>query len=183
MITAVHKNTIDEFNDHFNKQNTSIRFTQESEEKGKIPFLDCLVTREKNTLRTTVHTHSQPTPRNVLQCYFTQSDYSMNLDEKSTHLLRLRRQFERRNQAFEYCFYLEQQLHRFRRSNVIRTPHGRTAQTTHTPPEPLNLTWEGRLKRWHAYYDLATYEMHTNPCSLYHAYSLKLSTKTNLKTD
>ena len=57
MITAVHKIKIDEFNEHLNKQNTSIRFTQEIEEKGKIPFLDCLVTRENNTLRTTVHTH------------------------------------------------------------------------------------------------------------------------------
>ena len=39
MITAVHKNKLDEFNEHFNKPNTSIRFTQEIEEKGKLPFL------------------------------------------------------------------------------------------------------------------------------------------------
>ena len=37
-----------------NKQNTSIQFTKEIEENGKIPLLDCLVTRENNTLRTTV---------------------------------------------------------------------------------------------------------------------------------
>ena len=101
MITAVHKNKIDEFNEHFNKQNTSIQFTQEIEEKGKIPFLDCLVTRENSTLLATVHTHSQPTPPNVLQSYFTESDYSMNPDEKSTHFVPLRWQFERRNQALE----------------------------------------------------------------------------------
>ena len=52
-ITAVHKNKIDEFHEHLNKQNTSIQFTKEIE-NGKIPFLDCLVTRENNTLRTTV---------------------------------------------------------------------------------------------------------------------------------
>ena len=85
MIAAVHKNKIDEFNEHFNKQNTRIQFTQEIEERGKIPFLDCLVTRENSTLPATVHTHSQPTPPDVLQSYFTQSDYSMNPDEKSTH--------------------------------------------------------------------------------------------------
>ena len=96
------KKTPDEFNEHFNKQNTSIQFTQEIEENGKISFLDCLVTRENNTLPATAHKHSQPTPPNVLQSYFTQSDYSMNPDhEKSTHFLPLRRQFERRNQAFE----------------------------------------------------------------------------------
>ena len=54
-ITAVHKNKIDEFHEHLNKQNTSIQFTKEIEENGKIPFLDCLVTLENNTLRTTVY--------------------------------------------------------------------------------------------------------------------------------
>ena len=39
-----------------NEQNTNIQFTKEIEKNGKlkIPFLDCLVTRENNTLRTTV---------------------------------------------------------------------------------------------------------------------------------
>ena len=42
-ITAVHKNKINEFHKHLNN-NTSIQFTKEIEENGKIPFLDCLVT-------------------------------------------------------------------------------------------------------------------------------------------
>jgi len=54
-ITAVHENKIDEYREHSNKQNTSIQFTKEIKENGKIPFLDCLVTREKDTLRTTVY--------------------------------------------------------------------------------------------------------------------------------
>ena len=61
-ITAVHKNKIDEFHEHLNKQNTSIQFTKEIEENGKIPFLDCLVIRENNTLQTTVYrkpTHTE----------------------------------------------------------------------------------------------------------------------------
>ena len=54
-ITALHENKIDEFLEHLmNKQNNDIQFTQEIEGNGKIPFLDCLVTRENNTLRTTV---------------------------------------------------------------------------------------------------------------------------------
>ena len=46
-----HENKIDEFQEHLNEQNTNIQFTKEIEENGKIPFLDCLVTRENNTLR------------------------------------------------------------------------------------------------------------------------------------
>ena len=54
-ITAVHENKIDEFHEHLNDQNTNIQFTKEIEENGKMPFLDCLVTRDNNTLRTTVY--------------------------------------------------------------------------------------------------------------------------------
>ena len=54
-MTAVHKNKIDEFHEHLNTQNTSIQFIKEIKENGKIPFLDCLVTCENNTLRTTVY--------------------------------------------------------------------------------------------------------------------------------
>ena len=54
-MTAVHKNKIDEFHEHLNKQNTSIQFTKEIKENGEIPFLNCLVTRENNTPRTTIY--------------------------------------------------------------------------------------------------------------------------------
>ena len=55
MITAVHENKIDEFHEHLNELNTNIQFTKEIEENVKIPFLDCLVIRENNTLRTTAY--------------------------------------------------------------------------------------------------------------------------------
>ena len=42
-ITAVHENKIGEFHENLNEQNTNIQFTKESEENGKIPFLNCLV--------------------------------------------------------------------------------------------------------------------------------------------
>ena len=41
--------------EHLNKQNPDIQFTKEIEENGKIPFLDCLVIRHNNKLRTTVY--------------------------------------------------------------------------------------------------------------------------------
>ena len=54
--TAVHKNKIDEFHEHLNKQNASIQFTREIEENGKIPFLELtghLATREFRHQETT----------------------------------------------------------------------------------------------------------------------------------
>ena len=54
-FTASHKDRIDAFHDHLNEQNADIQFTKEIEENGKLPFLDCLVSRDNNELRTTVY--------------------------------------------------------------------------------------------------------------------------------
>ena len=42
---TVHKDKIDDFHDHLNEQNADIQFPKEIEENGKLPFLDCLVSR------------------------------------------------------------------------------------------------------------------------------------------
>lgn len=65
--------------------------------------------------------------------------------------------------------------------NTILISERTTALTTPTPLQPLYLTYEGRTSE-SAYY-LQHSELHTNPCSLYDAYSLMLRAKTNLKTD
>ena len=54
-FTAVHKDEIDTFHEHLNRQNADIQFTREVEENGKIPFLDCLVSRHDNKLQTTIY--------------------------------------------------------------------------------------------------------------------------------
>ena len=54
-FTAVHKDGIDDFHEHLNRQNADIQFTKEIEENDKIPFLDCLVTRDNNKLKTTIY--------------------------------------------------------------------------------------------------------------------------------
>jgi len=54
-FTAVHRDEIGDFHEHLNGQNADIQFTMEIEENGKIPFLDCLVTRNNNEVRTTIY--------------------------------------------------------------------------------------------------------------------------------
>ena len=62
-FTAVLKDGIDDFQEHLNRQNADIQFTKEIEENGKIPFLDYLVTRENNRLRTTIYRKPTHTDR------------------------------------------------------------------------------------------------------------------------
>ena len=54
-FTAVHKDGIDDFHEHLNRQNADIQFTKQIEENGKIPFLDYLVTRHNNKLKSTIY--------------------------------------------------------------------------------------------------------------------------------
>jgi len=61
-FTTVQKDEIDDFYEHLDRQNADIQFTKEVEENGKIPFLDCLVTRDNDKLRTTIYrkpTHTE----------------------------------------------------------------------------------------------------------------------------
>ena len=60
---TVHKDGIDEFHDHLNEQNADIQFTRKVEEDGKLPFLDCLVSHDDNTQRTTVYRKPMHTDR------------------------------------------------------------------------------------------------------------------------
>ena len=62
-FTAVQKCEIDTFHEHLNRQNADIQFTREVEENGKIPFLDCLVSRHDNKLQTTIYRKPTHTDR------------------------------------------------------------------------------------------------------------------------
>ena len=62
-FTAIQKDEIDAFHDHLNEQNADLQFTKEIEENGKLPFLDCLVSRDNNELRTTVYRKPTHTDR------------------------------------------------------------------------------------------------------------------------
>ena len=89
-FTAVHKDGIDDFHEHLNRQNADIQFTKEMEEDGKIPFLDCLVTRD-NKLQTTVYrkpTHTDRTRPVFVQPDLSQGYYYPDFDEASATSLR-----------------------------------------------------------------------------------------------
>ena len=85
-FTAVHKDGIDDFHEHLNRQNADIQFTKEIEENGKIPFLDCLVTRDNNQLKATIYRKPTHTDRllNLSQGY-----YYPDSEETSATSLRL----------------------------------------------------------------------------------------------
>ena len=62
-FTAVWHDVIDAFHHHLNEQNTDIQFNREFEENGKLSFLDCLVSRDDNSPRTTVYRKPSNTDR------------------------------------------------------------------------------------------------------------------------
>ena len=70
-FTALHKQEINDFYEHLNRQNAHIQFTKEIEDDGKIPFLDCLVIRDNNRLQTTVYRKTQPTLTDSLRNHLT----------------------------------------------------------------------------------------------------------------
>ena len=81
-FTTLHKDEIDDFHKHLNRQNAHIQFTKEIEDNGKIPFLDCLVIRDNNRLQTTVYRKPTHTDRRIiLQPFFTQSYNNTDLNE------------------------------------------------------------------------------------------------------
>ena len=96
-------------NEHLNKQNTYIQFTRKIEENGKIPFLDCLVSRDNNKLRTTVYRKPKHTDRLLDQCslspHLSQSDCCTNPNKTSTSSLRPTQQPIERNQHLHDVFH------------------------------------------------------------------------------
>ncbi|CAH3043079.1 unnamed protein product, partial [Porites evermanni] len=74
-FSAVHKDGIDDFTELLNRQNADIKFTKEIEENGKIPFLDCLVTRDNNKLKTTINRKPTHTDRLLDQFSYNQTSH------------------------------------------------------------------------------------------------------------
>ena len=113
-FTAVHKDEINFLHEHLNKQNTYIQFTREIEENGKIPFLDCLLSRGNNKLRTTIYRKLTNTDRLLDQCFLSphlsQSDCCTDPNKTSTSSLRLTQDSIERNQTLTRRLSSQEQL-------------------------------------------------------------------------
>ena len=59
----MHDDDIDQFHNHFKSQSRDVQFTKEIEEKETLPFLDCLVKRDSDELRTIVYRKPTHTDR------------------------------------------------------------------------------------------------------------------------
>ena len=77
---TVHKEEIDDFHKHLNRQKMDIiiQFTKEAEKNGKIPFLDCLVTCD-NRLGMTIYRKLTHTNR-----LLDQSSYNLTSHKATT---------------------------------------------------------------------------------------------------
>ena len=78
-FTAVHKDGINDFHEHLNRQNADIQFTKEIEENGKIPFLDCLVTPDNNKLKTTIYRKPTHTDRLLDQSSYNPTSHKATI--------------------------------------------------------------------------------------------------------
>ena len=74
-FTAEHKDGIDDFHEHLNRQNADIQFTKEIEENDKKPFLDCLVTCDNNKLKTTIYRKPTHTDRLLVQSSYNPTSH------------------------------------------------------------------------------------------------------------
>ena len=98
-ITILQTDDIDVFHGHLNRQNSDIQFTRELEANGKIPFLECLVSRDDTRLRTTVYRKPTLLDRSsynpTSQCH-----YGQNSNKARTDYLRLNWQPSLRERTF-----------------------------------------------------------------------------------
>ena len=74
-FTAEHKDVIDDFHEHLNKQNADIKVSKEIAKNGKIPFLDCLVTRNNNRQQTTIYRKPTYTDRLLNQSLYNPTSH------------------------------------------------------------------------------------------------------------
>ena len=126
-FTAVRHDEIDAFHYHLNEQNTDIHFTWEVGENGKLPFLDCLVSRDDNSLRTTVY--RKPTRTNRL---LDESSYSPTSHKATTITRRAQLVFNSSESLSDENKYLDRVFSKnnYTEDLIRRNTHRPTTTTT-----------------------------------------------------
>ena len=137
-FTAVHKDEIDDFHDHLNEQNTDIQFTKEIEENGKLPFLDRLVSRDNNELRTTVHRKPTHTDRLLDESSYNPTSHKAmtirNLTRRAQLVCDTPDSLRDENRYLERVFHKNNYNADFTKRNIYRPTE---ADATNRNPTPL----------------------------------------------
>ena len=137
-FTAVHKDEIDDFHDHLNEQNADIQFTKEIEENGKLPFLDCLVSRDNNELRTTVYRKPTHTDRLLDQSSYNPTSHKATTIKTLTRRAQLvcdtPDSLRDENRYLERVFHKNNYNADFIRRNIYRPTE---ADATNRNPTPV----------------------------------------------
>ena len=145
-FTAAHKDEIDFLHKHLNRQNTYIQFNREIEENGKIPFLDCLVSRYNNKLQTTVYRKPTHTDRLLDQCSYHPTCH------KATAVRTLTRR------AYLRCFATHATVYRAKPNTYTTSLTKTTTIKTLSPvittetTDPTRRTPDRKLLRWRQYH-------------------------------
>ena len=167
-FTAVHKDEIDTFHEHLNRQNADIQFTREVEENGKILFLDCLVSRHDNKLQTTIYRKPTHTDR-----LLDQSSYNPT-SHKATTIRTLTRRAQlvcdSTDSLSDESKYLDNVFSKnynpdFVKRNVYK--NNKPITTPNLSPQPQYPTSRVLLRLSHGSYNLTTSVSLTNRLRLY----------------
>ena len=135
-FTAVHKDEIDDFHKHLNEQHADIQFT---EEDGKLPFLDCLVSHDNSELRTTVYRKPTHTDRLLDESSYNPTSHKATTIKTLTRRAQLvcdtTDSLSDENKYLDRVFY----KNNYNADFVRRNAH-RTTETTETNKNPTPVT-------------------------------------------
>ena len=146
------------FHEHPNRQNADIQFTEEIEENGKIPFLDCLVTRDNNKLKTTIYRKPTYTDR-----LLDQSSYNP-ISHKATTIRTLTRRAQlvcdSPDSPQDETDYLNNVFikNNYNTDFLRRNSHSNTDSNTHTNSGPVTTATIPYIRGT----NLTIYVLHTN---------------------
>ena len=167
-FTAVHKDEIDTFHEHLNRQNPHIQFTKEIEENGKIPFLDCLVSRDENKLRTTIYRKPTHSDRLLDQSSYNPSSHKATTIQTLTRRAQL--VCDSTDSLTDETNYLNNVFSKnnYNADLLDGTPTNllnitQRTLTRHLPLQRQYLTSRALLRQSRGYYNLTTSVLLTNP--------------------
>jgi len=166
-FTAVHKEEIDDCHEHLNGQNNDIQSTKEIKENAKRPFLDCLVARDNNKLRTTFY--RKPTHTDKL---LDQSLYNPTSHKATTIRTLTRRAQLVCDSPDSLTFSTKTITAGTLLDTTLRETPNRTLRTLtrHLSPLQPYLTSKGLLKLLDESYNPTTSALLTNLSLLYDSY-------------